>query len=85
MTFPNTEIDKIGVELHELAEQYAAKADALANDPYFREALIKVSVSSFAWALYHRFDMVTERTVLDSEMQLQSAAISRAISAGSVG
>lgn len=84
MTFQNTEIDKIGVELDELAERYAAKADALAKDPYFREALIKVSVSSFAWALYHRFEAVTERAVLDSEMKIQSAAISRAVSAGSV-
>ena len=56
MSYPDTELDKINVELHRLSESYAQKAAALASDPYFREAVLKVSVSGFVWALYHAFE-----------------------------
>jgi hypothetical protein len=79
MSFPKTEIDKISLELSELARAYADKAEALANDPYFREAVIRSSVSSFAWALYHRFEGGLDRAALNREMQVQSAAISDAL------
>jgi hypothetical protein len=38
MSYPNTDIDKISVELSSEAKKYAEKAAALATDPYFREA-----------------------------------------------
>jgi hypothetical protein len=75
MSYPNTAIDKISCELSELATTYANKAEMLATDPYFREAVLKTSVSAFAWALYHAFPR--ERDVLDNELREQSAAISR--------
>ena len=84
MTFPSTEIDKIGLELHELAEAYAKKAVALASDPYFKEAIVKVSVSGFVWALYHAFDDAISRGALNHELKVQSAAIDRAAGDGSI-
>jgi len=79
MTYPDTDIDKISVELNGLARQYAAKAAALASDPYFREAVMKVSVSEFVWSLYHAFTDEFDRAALDHELKVQSAAIDRAV------
>ena len=79
MSHPDTAIDKIGVELSGMAKAYAEKAAALARDPYFKEALIKVSVSGFAWALYHAFDDNLARLALNAELKVQSAAIDRAV------
>ena len=84
MTYPQTDIDKIGLELHELATQYAAKADDLASDPYFREAVMKVSVSGFVWALFHAFTDDHSRTALAMELAVQCSAIERA-NAGTSG
>ncbi|WP_298332446.1 hypothetical protein [Asticcacaulis sp.] len=78
MTYPNTEIDKISVELHRLAQAYAEKAEGLASDPYFRDAIMKVGVSNFVWALYHAFDE-RGRQVLLEELTEQTAAIRRAV------
>ena len=78
MTYPDTEIDKVGYELHQLAKTYAEKAEALASDPYFRDAVMKVSVSSFVWALYHAADE-RGRAVLAEELVEQTAAVRRAV------
>ena len=68
------------LELHELAQAYAAKAEALATDPYFREAVVKVSVSSFAWAFYDAFSGDTRnREVLRDELVEQAQAVGRAL------
>jgi len=78
MSHPQTELDKIGFELTQLAKAYAEKAEALALDPYFREAVVKVSVSGFAWALYQAFDDEHSRSALALEMQVQTEALMRA-------
>jgi hypothetical protein len=78
MTFPSTEIDKIGLELHELAKAYAEKAEGLAADPYFRDAIMKVAVSGFVWALYDAFDD-RGRAVLAEELVEQTNAVRRAV------
>jgi hypothetical protein len=78
MTFPGTEIDKVGLELSELAKAYAERAEGLASDPYFRDAVMKVSVSNFVWALYHTFDD-RGRQILAEELTEQTAAICRAV------
>lgn len=80
MSYPDTAIDKLSVELGGLAKAYAAKAAALARDPYFKEAIMKVSVSGFVWALYHAFDDEFVRGALNNELKVQSAAIDRAVS-----
>jgi hypothetical protein len=77
MNYPPTEIDKIDLELHELAKDYASKAKDLASDPYFREAIMKVSVSGFVWALYHAFEDGQSRDALNHELKVQSATIDR--------
>ncbi len=82
MSYPDTDIDKIGSELAALAKDYACKAEALASDPYFREAVMKVSVSGFVWALYHAFKDEFARESLNNELKVQSAAIDRAVGAG---
>ena len=74
MSYPETEIDKIGSELHELTEAYAAKAESLASDPYFRAAIVKTSVSGFTWSLYHAFDGPVERRALAEELTIQRDA-----------
>jgi hypothetical protein len=79
VSYPDTAIDKISVELSDMAKAYAEKAATLARDPYFKEAIIKVSVSGFAWALYHAFDDKFSRLALNTEMKVQSAAIDRAV------
>ncbi|HEY2033201.1 MAG TPA: hypothetical protein VGH02_05900 [Rhizomicrobium sp.] len=79
MSYPDTAIDKITVELHELAKAYADKAADLASDPYFKEAVMKSSVSGFVWALYHAFKDDFSRDALNHEMKVQSAAIDRAV------
>ncbi|WIY70698.1 hypothetical protein KB221_06665 [Aquidulcibacter paucihalophilus] len=78
MTFPSTEIDKIGLELHELAKAYAEKAAGLAADPYFRDAIMKAAVSGFVWALYDAFDD-RGRAVLAEELVEQTNAVRRAV------
>ena len=78
MSYPETEMDKIGLELHELAQAYAQKAEGLASDPYFKDAVMKVSVSSFVWALYHAADE-RGRAVLADELAEQTAAVRRAV------
>ncbi len=79
MSYPDTPIDKISVELHGLSKAYAEKAAALARDPYFREAVVKASVSGFVWALYHAFEDDFDRSALNNELKIQSAAIDRAV------
>jgi hypothetical protein len=78
MSYPETEMDKIGLELHELAQAYAQKAEGLASDPYFKDAVMKVSVSSFVWALYHAADE-RGRAVLADELAEQTAAVRRVV------
>jgi hypothetical protein len=81
MSRERSDIDRIGLELHERAQAFAERAEALASDPYFREAVLKVSVSSFVWALYDAFSDPSDRPALDSELKVQSAAVSRALGA----
>jgi len=83
MSYPETEIDKISVELHHLAKGYAETAAKLASDPYFKEAVVKVSVSGFVWALYHAFEDEFSRGALNNEMKEQCAAIDRAVNKSS--
>jgi hypothetical protein len=78
MSYPSTEIDKISVELHRLAKAYAEKAEGLARDPYFRDAIMKTGVSNFVWALYHAFDE-RSRHILLEELIEQTAAVRRAV------
>jgi hypothetical protein len=79
MNYPSTAIDKINRELHDLATAYASKAASLASDPYFKEAVVKVSVSGFVWALYHAFEDGFSRRALNQELKVQRAAIDHAI------
>jgi len=72
---PETSIDKISLELKELADAYARKAAALASDPYFREAVVKASVAGFAWSLYHAFEY--ERAALADELANQAVVVGR--------
>jgi hypothetical protein len=80
MSPPNTDIDRISVELSGLAKDYAERAASLASDPYFREAVMKVSVSGFVWALYHAFEDDHAGAALNNELKVQSAVIDRAVS-----
>lgn len=85
MSYPETPLDKLSAELHADAAAYAAKVDGLARDPYFREAAVKVSVSGFAWALFHQFkDDPFARDALRDELKTQSAAIERALGSAAV-
>jgi ligand-binding SRPBCC domain-containing protein len=79
-----TAIDQIGLELYELAQAYAAKAGSLASDPYFRDAIMKVSVSNFVWALYHTFAKDGRLEVLRDELIEQTAAVSRSLNSDGV-
>jgi hypothetical protein len=81
MSYPETAIDQASVELNGLAKSYAEKAAKLASDPYFKEAVVKVSVAGFAWALYHAFDDEFSRAALNQELKIQSAAVDRAVAA----
>jgi hypothetical protein len=80
MTQSKADIDKIASELHQSAKSYAEKAAGLAKDPYFREAVMKVSVSGFVWALYHAFKDDFARAALNQELKIQNAAVDRAVS-----
>ncbi len=75
-------MDGVAAELYDLADQYAAKAEALADDPYFREAVIKVAVSHFSWAMYHTFQGVSDRWALDLELRNQAEAVGRSVLSG---
>ncbi|MBO9709461.1 MAG: hypothetical protein J7521_14745 [Caulobacter sp.] len=79
MTSVKPPIDALSEELRQLAEAYAGKAEALADDPYYRDAVMKVAVSQFVWSLYHAFDD-RSRTVLAEELAVQTAAVQRAVS-----
>ena len=76
-----TAIDQVGLELHEMARAYAGKAEQLASDPYFRDAVVKVSVSNFVWALYDAFSNDNRLEVLRDELLEQCEAVGRAIEA----
>jgi hypothetical protein len=52
----------------------------LASDPYFKEAVVKVSVAGFVWTLYHAFEDEFSRHALNRQMKEQSAAIDRIVS-----
>jgi hypothetical protein len=77
-----TPIDQIGLELHEMAQSYSAKAAQLASDPYFRSAVVKAAVSSFVWSLYDAFDDDLGRAALHEELRIQEAAVGREIGPG---
>jgi len=77
-----TAIDQVGLELHEMARGYAAKAQELASDPYFRAAIAKVAISGFVWALYDAFDDAAARAVLHEELKSQGEAVGREIGRG---
>ena len=80
LAYPETEIDKIAHEMGELTKAYATRAESLARDPYYREAIVKIAVSSFVWALFHAFkDDRMARQALNNELKVQSAAIDRAV------
>ncbi len=83
MSESDPEIDKVSLRLHEQATEYAQSAAGLASDPYFREAIVKASVSSFVWALYHAFSDDTDRDALALELKFQSTAIDRAVRSAS--
>jgi hypothetical protein len=73
-------VDRAALELQLEAKKYAEMADKLAADPYFRQAVAKVAVSSFAWGLFDRFDGdVFSREAIAQEMIEQAAAIYRAV------
>jgi hypothetical protein len=75
-------IRQIEVELYEMAEAYAAKAEAFATDPYFKDAVMKAAVSNFVWALYHAFgdrDGGRYLDVLYDELTEQRAAVGRSL------
>ena len=74
-----TAMKKVGLGVHELARQYALKAQALAPDPQGKAEMMKVSLSSVVWALYHVFTDEAAREVLNQELKAQSAAIERAL------
>jgi hypothetical protein len=74
-----TAMDQIGLELHEMAEAYSARAAQLASDPYFRTAIVKVAVSGFVWALYDAFEDDFGRAALHEELKIQEGAVGRAI------
>jgi len=80
MSYPETAIDKVSFELADLAQKWA---EALALDPYFREAIVKSAVSSFVWALYHAFTDPMDRAALDAELKTQSSAITGAVTPSS--
>jgi hypothetical protein len=80
MSYPETAIDKITVELSDLAKAYAEKAANLASDPYLSQAILRSSVSRFVWALYHAFNDELERDVLNQELKMQSAKVDEVIS-----
>ena len=77
-----TAIDQLGLELHEMAKGYAAKAQELASDPYFRDAIAKIAVSGFVWALYDAFDDAAGRAALHEELKSQGEAVGREIGRG---
>ena len=79
-----TAIDQSALELHESARAYAAKAESLASDPYFRDAIVKVAVSNFVWALYDAFAKDGRLEVLRDELVEQAAAVARALSPAGV-
>ena len=79
MTSERPPIDALSAELRQLAETYAQKAEALADDPYYRDAVMKVAVGHFVWSLYHAFDD-RSRVVLAEELAVQTAAVQRAVS-----
>lgn len=79
-SFPSTVLDKMSLDLNSDAEAYARKVERLATEPYFREALAKISVSSFVWALYHAFeDDPLTLTTLSQELKNQSAVVERSL------
>ena len=78
MSTPVSEIDKVSDELHALATAYAERAEGLASDPYFRDAVVRVAVSNFVWALFDKFDE-RGRDVLCQELQEQTAAVERVV------
>ena len=59
-----TAIDQIGSELHDMAKAYAEKAQELATDPYFQNAIVKVAVAGYVWALYDAFEDSLGRAAL---------------------
>jgi hypothetical protein len=79
VTYPDSAIDKISVELAGLAKGYAEKAATLASDPYFKEAVMKASVSGFVWALYQAFPDDFSKRALSDELKVQCTAIDRAV------
>jgi hypothetical protein len=53
------EIDHVG----EIATRTGQVADwlvSLSDDPYMREAVLRIAVREFTWALYQRFDLPYE-------------------------
>ena len=82
MSSADTDIDRLSMQLAEKAEDYANYAASLAADPYFRQAIVKVAVSGFVWALYEAFDDDLVRYALDEELKVQSAAVERALNSG---
>ena len=72
-------IRQVELELQEMASAYAVRTAALSSDPYFREALVKVAVSNFTWALFDAFeDDASSLDTLGSELAEQAAAVGRA-------
>ena len=74
-------IRQVEIELDRMAQQYAAKIESMAVDPYFRDAVMKVAVSAFVWALYHAHSRDGRSlAVLRDELTEQCAAVTRCIS-----
>ncbi|MDQ0462902.1 hypothetical protein QO010_000650 [Caulobacter ginsengisoli] len=74
---PTTDLDRVSLRISEMARAFAAEADGLASDPYFRDAVLKVSVSSFTWAMREAFDDRSQYLLAD-ELATQATAVRRA-------
>lgn len=61
--------EQITVEATALAERFAA----FTEEPYFREAIVKMSIREIAWAFYHAFP--TDREVLAEQLQSMAGCI----------
>ena len=71
-------MEQVERELNEMATAYAAKVEDLASDPYFRDAVLKVAVSSLLWKLFWAYQQDTRSLeVLRDELKQQTWMIEK--------
>lgn len=65
-------LDLVSDEILRLTREYVEKLDSLGSDPFFREAVVKLAIKEFSWALVQDFD---DKYEISEQLELMAGLV----------